>query len=175
MQNYATSTGKHLSQSLFMMQFFRVIERQKVRAKHKFVNIYSATKKAHLYCKWGSFKFSISSFHLTLSWRRPLSRRNQSIDLRGMKELNLRHERVKPSLTLFSWDIHQFVFLTWTHLCNLSFSVQAGFNYRLHDSFQLVYMQWKFQFDLFKLCGNFSSVYCDEIFAYNRSSAIVVA
>ena len=53
---------------------------------------------------------------------------------------------------------------------NLSFSVQAGFNYRLHDYFQLVYMEWKFQLGLLKPWGNFSSVYRDEIFTYNRNS-----
>ena len=73
----------------------------------------------------------------------------------------------KPSLTLFSRDIHQFVFLTWIHLCNLSFSDRAGFNYWLNVYFQLIYMKWKFQLGFFKPCGNFSSVYSDEIFAYN--------
>ena len=55
-------------------------------------------------------------------------------------------------------------------MCNLSFSVQAGSNYRLRDYFQLVYMKWKFQLGLFKPWGNFSSVYCDKIFVYNRNS-----
>ena len=42
-----------MTESLFDA-IFRVIEIQKVRAKHKFVN--SATKRAHLYCKRASFK-----------------------------------------------------------------------------------------------------------------------
>ena len=48
MQNFTKSTGKHLLRSLFLMQFFRVIERQKVGAKRNFVNRYSAMKRAHL-------------------------------------------------------------------------------------------------------------------------------
>ena len=76
----------------------------------------------------------------------------------------------KSSLTLFCWDIHQFAFLTWIHVRNLSFSVQTGFNYGLHEYFQLVYMEWKFQLGLFKPWGSFSSVYRDEIFAYNGNS-----
>ena len=55
-------------------------------------------------------------------------------------------------------------------LCNLSFSVQAGFNYQLHDYFQPLYMERKFQLGLFKPQENFSSVYHDEIFAYNCNS-----
>ena len=98
----------------FLMQSFRVIEIEKVIAKHKFVNRYSATKRAHLYCKWlcckwACFKFSFASSHL-----------NYSSEM-------------------------QSVFLTWIQAHNLSFSIQAGFNYRLHDYFQLVYMAWKFQ------------------------------
>ena len=31
-------------------------------------------------------------------------------------------------------------------------------------------MEWKLQLGLFKPWGNFSSVYCDETFAYNRNS-----
>ena len=94
----------------------RVIERQKVRAKRKFVNRYSAAKFARLCMLW-IFYFIIS---------------------------------FKPSVTLFYWDIHQLVFLTWIHLHNLFFSIQPGFNYRLYDNFQLAYMQWKFQLSLFK-------------------------
>ena len=125
------------------MQSFRVIEIEKVIAKHKFVNRYRATKRAHLYCKWlcckwACFKFSFASSHL-----------NYSSEM-------------------------QSVFLTWIQAHNLSFSIQAGFNYRLHDYFQLVYMiifnsfTWheNFRSVFFKPWGNFSSVYRDVIFAY---------
>ena len=36
------------------------------KTKHKFVNKYSATKRAHLYCKWASFKSSILSSHFII-------------------------------------------------------------------------------------------------------------
>ena len=178
--NCAKPAGKHLWQSFFLMQFFRVIEIQKVRAKYKIVNRYSATKRAHLYCKWASFKFSISSSHLTLSWRRAISYRNQSIDLLCklmdwfLYGIGLHHERVKRSLTLLCWDIHQFVFLTWIHVRNLSFSVLAAFKYWLHGYIQLVYMEWKSELDLFKPWGSFSSVYRDEICGYNRTSVFTL-
>ena len=104
------------------MQSFRVIEIEKVIAKHKFVNRYRATKSAHLYCKWlcckwACFKFSFASSHL-----------NYSSEM-------------------------QSVFLTWIQAHNLSFSIQAGFNYRLHDYFQLVYMAWKFQIGFLQTMG----------------------
>ena len=63
-------------------------------------------------------------------------------------------------LTLFSWDIHQFVFLTWIHLRNLL----------LHDYFQPVCTEWKLLVGLFTPWWHFSSVYRDKIFAYNRNS-----
>ena len=50
-----------VTESLFDTIFFRVIKRQKVRAKYTFANRYSVTKRANLYCKRASFKFSISS------------------------------------------------------------------------------------------------------------------
>ena len=76
----------------------------------------------------------------------------------------------KFSLTLFCWDIHQFVFLTWIHVHSLSFSASACFNYGLHDYFQLFYKKWKFHLGLFKSWWNFSSVYREETFSYNRNS-----
>ena len=33
-----------------------------------------------------------------------------------------------------------------------------------------VHMEWKFQFSLFRSLLNFCSVYCDEVFEYNRNS-----
>ena len=46
--------------------FSRVIEIQKITVKHKFVNKYSATNRAHLYCQWARFVILISSCHLNL-------------------------------------------------------------------------------------------------------------
>ena len=102
LQNWQEITFVKVS---FWWNFFEFLKYKKLRAKHKFVNGYSATKRAPLYCQLASFNFSISSSHLDLVY-------------------------------------HQFVFLTWIHVHNLSFSVQAGFNYRLHDYFELVYMEW---------------------------------
>ena len=101
LQNWQEITFVKVS---FWWNFFEFLKYKKLRAKHKFVNGYSATKSAPLYCQLASFNFSISSSHLDLVY-------------------------------------HQFVFLTWIHVHNLSFSVQAGFNYRLHDYFQLSYME----------------------------------
>ena len=50
----------------------------------------------------------LSRFNLTLSWRRPISYRNQSIDLRSksmdwfLYDIGLRHERVKSNHQLYT-------------------------------------------------------------------------
>ena len=90
------------------------------RTKDKFVNKCSTRKWPHLYCKLVSFEFSISPYHLDLA---------------------------------FCSDIHQFgffclffylfIFWTWRQVRNLSFSAQAGVNYRLHYYFELIYIEWK--------------------------------
>ena len=63
LQNPQENTSDRVS---LWCNFFRVIEIQKVRARHKIANRYSATKRTHLYCKWASFKFSIWSSHLNI-------------------------------------------------------------------------------------------------------------
>ena len=65
---------------------------------------------------------------------------------------------------------HSYICFSVKHECNLSFSASAGFNYQLHDYFQLVYIEWTLQLGLLKPWWNFSSVYRDEIFPYNRNS-----
>ena len=50
----------------FWPNFFELLKYKKVRAKHKFVSGYSATKRTPFYCKWVGFKFSISSSCLDL-------------------------------------------------------------------------------------------------------------
>ena len=46
--------------------------------------------------------------------------------------------------------------------------------YWLHDFFQLIHMQWKFQLGLFKAGWNFKSVNHDDIFAYIRNSIFIL-
>ena len=79
---------------------------------------------------------------------------------------------LKSCLKLFWKNIHQFLFLTWIHELNLSFS--AGFNYWLNDYFQLVSMEWKFPLGLFKPWSNFSSIYCNKISACNCNSIFML-
>ena len=43
--------------------------------------------------------------HLTLSWRKPISYRNQSIDLRFLYDIGLRHERVNWILEMLPDNI----------------------------------------------------------------------
>ena len=80
----------------------------------------------------------------------------------------------KSCSTLFYWDIHQFFFLTWIYLWNLSFSAWDGFNYRLHDHFQLVYMERKFHRGLFKPWWSFNLGYPDTIFEYDCNSIFIL-
>ena len=68
----------------------------------------------------------------------------------------------KSSLTLFCWDIHQFVFLIWIQVRNLSFSAHlftSLFWTRLH---RIKTSVWFAQTVV-------SSVYHDEIFASNSN------
>ena len=54
-------TKTPVSEVSFWYNFFELLKYKKVRTKHKFLNGYSATNRAHLYCKWTNFKFSL--FH----------------------------------------------------------------------------------------------------------------
>ena len=53
---------------------------------------------------------SLNNISLTLSWRRPMSYRNQSIDLRNtymdwfLYDIGLRHERVKEEWWIHDWQ-----------------------------------------------------------------------
>ena len=91
------------SESLFDAVFW-VIEVYKSKTKfvsvYKFVNWYSARKRAHLYCNWANFEFSISSSHL-----------------------NLVYHCSAETFTNLSFNSS-----TWIHTRNLSFLVQAGFS-----------------------------------------------
>ena len=68
--------------------------------------------------KWCLVAFALKLLYLTLSWRRPLSYRNQSIDLlrKSMEwflyDRDLRQERVKPIIYMIRCAI-------WHHLYNL--------------------------------------------------------
>ena len=70
-------------------------------------------------------KFHSNQFYLTLSWRRPLSYRNQSIDLRSksvdwfLYDNGLRHERVKQVIKQCVKYARIRVFSDLFFLCNL--------------------------------------------------------
>ena len=55
----------------------------------------------------------------------------------------------KCSLTLFFWDIHQFVFLTWIHVRNLSFSVQA-----LIIDYMIIFNSFTWNENFSSVCSN---------------------
>ena len=55
----------------------------------------------------------------------------------------------KCSLTLFFWDIHQFVFLTWILVRNLSFSVQA-----LIIDYMIIFNSFTWNENFTSVCSN---------------------
>ena len=109
LKNYAIFTGKHLGWSLFLinLQTFTSCEYCEVFKSSFFIEhlrwlLLEDDKKRNLEdCEmffWTAF--------LTFSWRRPLSYRNQSIDLRSklvwfLYGNDLRHERVKVGTNKF--------------------------------------------------------------------------
>ena len=79
------------------------------KKKHKAITTDKKAIISHfVYYNRGSNNFF---FCLTLSWRRPLSYRNRSIDL---LHNGLRHERVKRSFSWMSLQVPGSVLLSWT-------------------------------------------------------------
>ena len=96
---------------------------KKIRAKHKFVNKHNATKRAHLYCKWASFEFSILSSHFIILFNVVLLR-HSSISFSNMN--------LQPGLALIidymiifkfhvhmEWKFQLGLFKSWLNFCSV--------------------------------------------------------
>ena len=97
---------------------------KKIRAKHKFVNKYSTKKRAHLYCKWASFKFSILSSRFVILFTVVLPRHSS---------ISFSNVNPQPRLTLiidymiiFKFHVHMErkfqlgLFKLWLNVCSVS-------------------------------------------------------
>ena len=96
---------------------------KKIWAKHKFVKKYSTTKRAHLYCKWASFKFSVLSSHFIILFE-VVVLINSSISFSNMN--------LQPGLALIidymiifkfhvymEWKFQLGLFRSWLNFCSV--------------------------------------------------------
>ena len=96
---------------------------KKIRAKHKFVNKCSATKGTYLYCKWGSFKFSVLSSHFIVLFNVVLPRHStisfSKVNLLTGLALIINYMIIFKFHVHMEWKFKLGLFKSWLNFCSI--------------------------------------------------------
>ena len=116
------------------------------KPKITFLHLILSKTLSHWRCTFNIVRWLIHTFLLTLSWRRPLSYRNQSIDLQSksmdwfLYDNGLRHERVNKVA------LHCSIIKIWFKIFNISIT---------HFAFKREIKKWVLNKCLCRICKNY--------------------